>query len=94
MFKLNKKASAWSMAFAAMTTAATLGVSPAIYAQETLVEQVIVTGSRIRRSDATSISPISVMTEVDLLASGDMTLERFLQDMPAVNGGDFGQGGQ
>ena len=56
------------------------------------LEEVVVTGSRIRRSDTSSISPISVLTEADLAVSGNLTLENFIQDMPAVNGGDFGAG--
>ncbi|MEL7185036.1 MAG: TonB-dependent receptor [Pseudomonadota bacterium] len=56
------------------------------------LEEVVVTGSRIRRSDADSISPITVLTEEDLAVSGNLTLENFIQDMPAVNGGDFGAG--
>ncbi|PCJ26886.1 MAG: TonB-dependent receptor [SAR86 cluster bacterium] len=92
MFKLNKKASAWSMAFAAMATAGALGTAPTVSAQDGLIEEVVVTGSRIRRSDASSISPISVLTEADMLAAGNLTLENFLQDMPSVNGGDFGAG--
>jgi len=56
------------------------------------LEEVIVTGSRIKRSDDSSISPISVLTAEDLSVSGNLTLENFVQDMPAVNGGDFGAG--
>jgi len=92
MFKLNKKASAWSLAFATLTGVATISTAPIVSAQDQLVEEVVVTGSRIRRSDATSISPLSILSEADLLASGDLTLERFLQDMPSATGGDFGQG--
>jgi len=56
------------------------------------IEEVVVTGSRIRRSDTTSISPVTVLTSEDLAASGNLTLENFIQDMPAVNGGDFNAG--
>ena len=56
------------------------------------LEEVVVTGSRIRRSDTSSISPITVLTEEDLSVSGNLTLENFIQDMPAVTGGDFGAG--
>jgi iron complex outermembrane receptor protein len=62
------------------------------FAEDGVMEEVVVTGSRIKRSDSTSISPISVLTEADLKASGNLTLENFIQDMPAVNGGDFGSG--
>ena len=57
-----------------------------------VLEEVVVTGSRIRRSDTSSISPITVLSDEDLAVSGNLTLENFIQDMPAVNGGDFGAG--
>ena len=56
------------------------------------LEEVVVTGSRIKRNDTSSISPITVLTEEDLAMSGNLTLENFIQDMPSVNGGDFGAG--
>ena len=59
---------------------------------EVALEEVVVTGSRIKRSDAGSISPISVLTAEDLSVSGNLTLENFVQDMPSVNGGDYGTG--
>ncbi|RZV35486.1 MAG: TonB-dependent receptor [Chromatiales bacterium] len=75
---------------------AALLVPDAVFAQnsddEVALEEVVVTGSRIKRSDTSSISPISVLTEQDLAVSGNLTLENFIQDLPAVNGGDFGAG--
>ena len=65
---------------------------PSAAEEAAAIEEVVVTGSRIRRSDASSISPISVLSEEDFLASGNLTLENFIQDLPAVNGGDFGNG--
>ena len=59
---------------------------------EVALEEVVVTGSRIKRSDTSSISPISVLTDQDIAVSGNLTLENFIQDLPAVNGGDFGAG--
>jgi iron complex outermembrane receptor protein len=70
----------------------TAAVTMPAVAEDQAIEEVVVTGSRIKRSDASSISPISVLSEQDLLASGNLTLENFIQDMPAVNGGDFGAG--
>jgi iron complex outermembrane recepter protein len=75
---------------------AALVIPDAVFAQamedEAALEEVVVTGSRIKRSDTSSISPISVLTAEDLSVSGNLTLENFVQDMPAVNGGDFGAG--
>ncbi len=63
-----------------------------VFAQEgAVVEEIVVTGSRLKRSDLNSISPITVLSEEDLKASGNLTLEDFLQDLPAASGGaDFG----
>ncbi|MCZ6501528.1 MAG: TonB-dependent receptor, partial [Gammaproteobacteria bacterium] len=79
-------------AFAALAMVTASFTSLPAFAQDGVMEEVVVTGSRIRRSDASSISPISVMTEQDLNVSGNLTLENFIQDMPAVNGADFGAG--
>jgi len=79
-------------AFAALAMVTASFISLPAFAQDGVMEEVVVTGSRIKRSDATSISPISVMTEQDLNVSGNLTLETFIQDMPAVNGADFGAG--
>lgn len=80
----------------ALSVALALGVynAPALAQDDDTmsIEEVVVTGSRIKRDNATSISPITVMSEDDLIASGNLTLENFIQDMPAVNGGDFGTG--
>jgi len=59
-------------------------------AEEEQVEEVFVTGSRIVKSDFTSSSPISVVTSAQLEASGLVSVEDFLQNMPSVNGGDLG----
>ncbi len=69
-----------------------VGASAQTTGDEITLEEVIVTGSRIKRSDSSSISPISVLTEQDIAVSGNLTLENFIQDLPAVNGGDFGAG--
>jgi iron complex outermembrane receptor protein len=57
---------------------------------EFLLEEVIVTGSRIERSDVTSVSPISVFSEEDIRLSGQVTLEDFVQNLPSVAGGFMG----
>ncbi|MCB1647497.1 MAG: TonB-dependent receptor plug domain-containing protein, partial [Pseudomonadales bacterium] len=71
---------------------ATGATSLPVFAEDSMMEEVVVTGSRIKRGDSTSISPISVLSETELKASGNLTLENFIQDMPAVNGGDYGSG--
>ena len=66
-----------------------LVVPDGVYAQtsedDVALEEVVVTGSRIKRSDVDSISPISVLSAEDLSVSGN-------QDQPSVTGGDYGAG--
>jgi iron complex outermembrane receptor protein len=73
-----------------------LVVPDGVYAQtsedDVALEEVVVTGSRIKRSDVDSISPISVLSAEDLSVSGNLTLENFIQDQPSVTGGDYGAG--
>lgn len=59
--------------------------------EELVLEEVIVTGSRIQRSDMTSVSPISVFSETDILESGHVTMEDFIQNIPSVTGGSLGK---
>ena len=85
-----------------MSFALILGGGPMVLAQEDAgedskdsmefeLEEIIVTGSRIGRSDVTSVSPISVFDEEDILVSGQVTLEDFVQNMPSVAGGFRGK---
>ncbi|MCB1692425.1 MAG: TonB-dependent receptor [Pseudomonadales bacterium] len=90
MGKKNRTAKSVGIAVAALALG--LPAIPTFAADEGMMEEVVVTGSRIKRDNASSISPISVLSEADLNASGNLTLENFVQDMPAVNGGDFGSG--
>lgn len=59
--------------------------------EETVLEEVVVTGSRIHRTDMTSVSPISVFSDADILDSGHVTMEDFVQNIPSVTGGYFGK---
>ena len=49
-----------------------------------VVEEVIVTGSRIKRRDFNSPSPITTIDREDIAASPEATLEGLLNDMPQV----------
>lgn len=91
MFKKKLRAGLVSTVSGSLLVGAAAFTLPAV-AEDEMMEEVVVTGSRIKRNDANSISPISVLSEAELNASGNLTLENFIQDMPAVNGGDFGAG--
>ncbi|MGZ6124861.1 MAG: TonB-dependent receptor plug domain-containing protein, partial [Myxococcales bacterium] len=51
-------------------------------ARPSLQEEVVVTGSRIRRKDLTTPAPVTVVTRQQLENSGRMTIGDFLQTMP------------
>jgi outer membrane receptor protein involved in Fe transport len=68
------------------------------YADETVLEEVIVTGTRIKRRDFSSPSPLLTISREDFAFSGQPTLEDYLNQMPqmspvsgrAVNNGSDG----
>ena len=49
-----------------------------------LIEEIVVTGSRIKRRDFHSPSPISTINRDEILFSGQGTLEELLNQMPQV----------
>jgi len=54
------------------------------------VERIEVTGSRIKRTDLESASPVSVFSSADIEASGVTSLEGFIKQIPAINGAQLG----
>ncbi|GAA5524083.1 vitamin B12 transporter BtuB [Microbulbifer aestuariivivens] len=75
-------------AITAAAVSTSIATSPS-FAQQ--VEEVVVTGSRIQRvTDANSATPISVFDAAALEASGQTTLEDFLQEVPSMTGGQLG----
>jgi len=76
-----------------------LMLTPTVFAQDenpdeeaddVLLEEVIVTGSRIKRRDFSSPSPIATIDREDFEFSGQPTLEEYLNQMPQVQP-DFGR---
>jgi outer membrane receptor protein involved in Fe transport len=51
---------------------------------EMILEEVMVTGSRIRRQDEVSSSPVQTLSEEDLRIDGSLTLGETLQHLPSV----------
>ena len=85
MFKLNRKASAFSMAFAAIAAAGSFSIAPSVFAQdEQLIEEVIVTGSRIRRPGLESGSPITSIGAEEIEFQQEVEVERILRDLPST----------
>lgn len=88
MFKLTKKASAWSLAFATLTGLAALGTAPTVSAQDQVLEEVIVTGSRIRRPGLNSSSPIQTIGLEEIEFSQEVEIEKILRELPSTIPGD------
>ena len=68
-------------------TAAPSGAPPATAAdaaatRRSAEEQIVVTGSRIRRKDLTTPAPVTVVTRQEFEASGKLTIGEFLQTLP------------
>ena len=56
-------------------------------AEEAAVEEVVVTGSRIPRSDLEGVAPVTVYTSVDIDRSGATSIGQLLREIPSVSGG-------
>ena len=99
MYSNNKVAKAVRLAM--MFGAATAVSVPAFAAEEaegaTDVERIQVTGSRIKRADLESASPVTIVTAADIKKTGLISIGDLLQDLPSAgsalntavnNGGD------
>jgi len=84
MFKLKEKAANWSLAFAlAAGVGASLGSVPALADDDVLIEEVIVTGSRIKRSNADSSVPMTVLGRQEIDGVGTTNIGEFLEKLPS-----------
>jgi iron complex outermembrane receptor protein len=61
-----------------------------VFAEETVIEEVVVTGSRIARSNFEAASPIDVVTAEDLEASGVISVDEYLKRLPTFSGWQAG----
>ena len=80
MFQRNKIA----IAVASAVGIGAVGVSVPAFAQddESALEEVIVTGSRIKRADLSAVSPVSVVTGEEFKISGNLNVEQKLAELP------------
>jgi outer membrane receptor protein involved in Fe transport len=60
--------------------------TPPVLAQDAELEQIVVTGSRIRRVDAESASPVFTMDRSTIESSGVTTMGELVQQVPAISG--------
>lgn len=73
----------------ALAVTATLGFPAFVAAQDSGandVERIQVTGSRIKRTDMETASPVSVFDAEAIEASGFTTMEKFIHNLPSMNG--------
>lgn len=85
MFKLNNKASNWSLAFALAAGIGATGNALPVLADdhEGMIEEVVVTGSRIRRSNADSSTPVTVLSRAEIDGVGTTNIGVFLEKLPS-----------
>ena len=85
---------------AALTAFAAQPAAAMVQDEPTSVSEIVVTGSRIVRKDYNSTSPIVTVGQEDLQATGSVTVESLMNDMPqfmpgnshgSVNPGNGGQ---
>ena len=86
MFTNKKIVNAVQLAMIAGTSTAALSVPHSFAAEAKDVERIAVTGSRIKRADMESSSPVTVIDAKDILASGATTIDSVLQQMTATGG--------
>jgi outer membrane receptor protein involved in Fe transport len=94
MFTNSKLAKSVKLA-CAFGAASTIGFTGAVNAQETeeameAVEKISVTGSRIRRADLESASPVTVINREDLVLTGLTDVGDFIQSLPSMSGSPIG----
>jgi len=59
-------------------------------ADDEVLEEIITTGSRIKRADLDSASPVTVLQRDDILASGLTDVGNLIQTMPSMSGSPIG----
>ncbi len=84
MFKLNRKVHAFSVAFAAIA-AGSASFSASVFAQdEQMVEEVVITGSRITNPNLTQSSPVASVDAATIEFRQVNVVEEFLREIPGV----------
>ena len=88
----NELLKAVRLALYASATAAVGLTSMPVFAQDNneqgseRLETIVVTGSRIRRVDVESASPVFSIEKADIQKSGKLTIGDLIQETPAISG--------
>ena len=83
--KTNKLTSAVRLAIGAGAVTATMPVAQLATAQEQMIEEVVITGSRIRRPDLEAVSPYTTVDAEEFQLSGTINIEQKLNELPQTS---------
>lgn len=85
MTEKKRKIALLSAGSASVVLASMLAAVPAIaQAQEAVLEQIVVTGSRIARPDLSATSPVTTVTAEEFKLSGTVNVEQLINSLPQV----------
>lgn len=93
MFSENKLRTAVRIALGMGAGAFAVGLSPGALAQDDsaeTIEEIVTTGSRIKRADLDSASPVTVLQRDDILSIGLTDVGNIIQKMPSMSGSPIG----
>ena len=72
------------MAFASLCNAQDLSTSGDVGLNDEVIDEIVVTGSRIKRRDFNTLSPLTTIDSEDIAFTGQATIEETLNQMPQV----------
>jgi len=84
MFKMTRKASAFRLAFAAVAGLSSVSIAPSVFAQDSEIEEVVITGSRITNPNLTQSSPVASVDAATIELRQVNVVEEFLREIPGV----------
>lgn len=96
MLTTNKLQSAVRVALGMSAGAFAVTIAPSALAQDSgaegaePIEEIVTTGSRIKRADLDSASPVTVVSQEDLQVTGVTDVGRLLQRLPSMSGSPIG----
>jgi outer membrane receptor protein involved in Fe transport len=70
---------------ALLTGVATVTATPAFAAEREMIQEIVVTGTRIIRTDYVANSPLTSVTQEQIIANQDVTLDTFLNTLPQAS---------
>jgi len=88
---MTKKPGFSSMLMSSLALLSSIGLGSSVSAQEgAVIEEVVVTGSRIARSGFEAASPVDVVTSEEMAQTGVISVDEYLKRLPAFSGWQAG----